>query len=173
VLLGYAAVGAVAGVVWEAIWTPPIQIVQHHQIYYVDYASLRRVFTGTGLYVLVASVASAVATLVVVGLARGRELLALAEVVIGSAIAALVMARVGISLGPDDPQGTVASTPNGTKVDGTLAINGHSPYLVWPMVALLVLALVFFAWNHPRRPGAADPWPDDPAEAGVPGAPAR
>ena len=47
--------GALAGVVWERLWTPPTEMVQQHKPYYIDYASLRRVFTGTGLYVLVAA----------------------------------------------------------------------------------------------------------------------
>ena len=36
---------------------------QQHQLYYTDYASLRRVFSGTGLYALVAAVASALVAL--------------------------------------------------------------------------------------------------------------
>ena len=57
ILLAYAVMGAVAGAVWEAVWTPPGQVIAQHQVFFDSYASLRRVFTGTGLYVLVGGVA--------------------------------------------------------------------------------------------------------------------
>ena len=58
-LLAYAVMGVVAGIVWEAIWTPPGQVIAKHQVFFDSYASLRGVFTGTGWYVLVGGVASA------------------------------------------------------------------------------------------------------------------
>jgi len=141
--------GAVAGVVWEWIWTPPGQVVQGHQVFFDSYASLRRVFTGTGLYVLVGAVASALLSLGVVLLARGRELLTLLLIVVGSAIAAALMWRVGTLLGPGDPASLAAHTAKRTSVPGPLSVEGKSPYLIWPMTSLFVLALVFFA-----RPGS-------------------
>ena len=91
VLSAYVVVGALAGVVWEWVWTPPAQFVQQHQLYYVDYAALRRVFDGTGLYVLIAAIASALVALVVCVLTRRRELLTLGLVILGSVLAAVVM----------------------------------------------------------------------------------
>ena len=145
VLLAYAVLGALAGVAWELIWTPPGQIVQRHQVFFDSYASLRRVFTGTGLYVLVGAVASGVLALVVALLARGRELICLLLVVVGSAIAAALMWRVGTLLAPVDPASLAAHTVKRTPVRGPLTVEGKSPYLIWPMSSLLVLALVFFA----------------------------
>ena len=52
---------------------------------------------------------------------------------------------------------------------GRLDVKGHTPFLVWPMVSLLVTALVFFAWPGRRpdfRPGGAHA---EPAEAGMTG----
>ncbi len=148
-LLAYVVVGVVAGVVWEWVWTPPDQIVRDGQVFYTSYESLRRVFTGTGLYVLVGGVAAAATSLVICLLTRGRELVTLGTVLIGSCAAAAAMRLVGPMLGPDDPLS--AATPKGTQVvPGQLTVNGFSPYLVWPMVSLFVLALVFFAWPTPR-----------------------
>jgi DivIVA domain-containing protein len=169
VLLAYAALGAAAGVVWEQIWTPPGQVVAQHQVFYDSYASLRRVFTGTGLYVLVGAVASALVALVVSLLARGRELLTLLLVILGSAVAAAVMLKVGTALGPGDPASIAHHTTQRTPVHGQLTVEGKtlwgvkSPYLIWPMASLLVLALVFFAWpsshlpHHETRSGEARP----------------
>lgn len=146
VLLAYAVVGAVAGVVWQWVWTPPGQVIQDHQIFYDSYASLRREFTGTGYYVLVGLVASALVALGTCLLTRGREVLVLLLVIAGSVIAAALMWRVGTALGPADPKSLAAHTTARTPVSGQLTVSGKSPYAVWPMASLLVLALVYFAW---------------------------
>jgi DivIVA domain-containing protein len=172
ILLAYAALGAVAGAVWEAIWTPPGQVVAQHQVFFDSYASLRRVFTGTGLYVLVGAVASALVALVVSLLARGRELLTLALVIVGSAIAAALMLKVGTMLAPGDPASIARHTTQRTLVHGQLTVEGKtlwgvkSPYLIWPMASLLVLALVFFARPTSHLPhGSGDSRATDPRDA--------
>jgi hypothetical protein len=170
VLVAYALVGLVAGLVWEAVWVPPDQVVQQHQVYAVDYASLRRMFTGTGLYVIVAAVASTLTALVVGLLTRRREVVVLVAVALGSGLAAGMMREVGISRGPVDPTTLAASAADGVHLPGALDVSGFSPYLVWPMMSLLVLAVVFFSW--PRSPGLpADDRSglrhDDPTEEGT------
>jgi ABC-type Fe3+ transport system permease subunit len=77
VLVAYALVALVAGLIWEAVWVPPDQVVQQHQVYPADYEALRRIFTGTGLYVLIAAIASALTALVIGLLTRRRELIVL------------------------------------------------------------------------------------------------
>lgn len=157
VLLAYAVVGAVAGVVWEWVWTPPGQVIEKHQVFFDSYASLRRVFSGTGLYVLVGAVASALLAFAVCVLTRGRELLVLALVIIGSALAAALMWRVGTLLGPADPASLAAHTTGRDQVPGELTVQGKSPYLIWPFVSLIVLSGVFFAWpGHALRTGQSD-----------------
>lgn len=174
VLLAYAVVGAVAGVVWEWVWTPPGQVLDHHQVLFDSYASLRRVFTGTGLYALVGACASALVALAVCLLVRGRELLVLASVVVGSAVAAALMWRVGTLLGPPDPASLAAHTSGRTTAPGALTVAGRSPYLVWPTASLFVLALVYFAWPAPVSPRAPrDRGSSDPHEAGTPQVPHR
>ncbi|MDX6357079.1 MAG: hypothetical protein QOH37_133 [Nocardioidaceae bacterium] len=153
VLVVYALVALVAGLVWEAVWAPPDQVVQQHQVYPADYEALRRIFTGTGLYVLIAAIASGVTALVIGLLTKGRELVVLLGVTLGSAVAAGVMREVGISRGPADPTTLAASKADGVHLPGALDVSGFSPYLVWPMISVLVLALVFFALPrspHPR-----------------------
>jgi hypothetical protein len=174
VLLGYAVMGAVAGVVWEAVWTPPGQVIAEHQVFFDSYASLRRVFTGTGWYVVVGSVASALVSLVVCLLTRHRALLTLALVIVGSAIGAAVMLKVGTSLGPPDPESIAVHTVKRTTVPGALTVDGtshlgiKSPYLVWPTASLLVLAVVFMVLPTPPFPrDHRDMSPTDPREAGL------
>jgi hypothetical protein len=170
VLIAYALVALVAGLVWEAVWAPPDQVVQQHQVYPADYESLRRIFTGTGLYVIVAAVGSSLTALVISLLTRRRELLVLVAVALGSGVAAGVMREVGISRGPVDPTTLAADTANGVHLPGALDVSGFSPYLVWPMTSLLVLALVFFAWPRNTDAGAGGRHhleTDDPTEPSV------
>jgi hypothetical protein len=177
VLAAYAAVGAVAGMVWEAVWTPPGQVIAQHQVFYDSYESLRRVFTGTGWYVVVGAVASALVSLVVCLLTRHRALLTLVAVTVGSALGAFVMLKVGTSLGPPDPAGLAAHTVKRTVVPGDLTVDGtshlgiKSPYLIWPLASLLVLAAVFITLPAPPFGRDRDDTPStDPHEAGIPGA---
>jgi DivIVA domain-containing protein len=173
-ILGYAVVGAAAGVVWEAVWTPPGQVVAQHQVFFDSYASLRQVFTGTGWYVVVGTVASALASLVVCLFTRHRALLTLALVIVGSAIGAAVMLKVGTSLGPADPATIAAHTVKRTAVAGALTVDGtshlgvKSPYLVWPTASLVVLALVFIVLPVPPLPrDRRDPFPLTPRRTDV------
>lgn len=173
ILLAYAVVGALAGLVWETVWTPPGQVIARHQVFYDSYASLRRVFTGTGWYVVVGAVGSALLALAVTLLARGRELLTLLLVIIGSVIAAGVMLKVGTLLAPGDPASVAAHTAGRTTVSGQLTVEGKSPYLIWPMTSLLVLALVFFAWPGGLLHHDDEDTRADPREAGLSRAPRR
>jgi hypothetical protein len=167
IVLSYVVVGALAGVVWEWLWSPPTQVVQQHQLYYTDYASLRRVFSGTGLYALVSAVASAVLALAAGFLTRRRELLTLAAVIVGSLLAAYAMHAVGVALGPADPAKLAAAAADGTRLSGQLQVNGRTPYLVWPMVSLFVLSLVFFAAPGGRSSRGRGDTSPEPAEADV------
>lgn len=175
--LAYAVTGVVAGIVWEAIWTPPGQVIAKHQVFFDSYASLRGVFTGTGWYVLVGGVASALVSLLVCLRTRRRGLLTLGLVIVGSAVGAAVMLKVGTHLGPADPASIAAHTVKRTTVPGELTVEGKtvlgvkSPYLVWPMTSLMVLSLVFFALPvSPEELERVRPYPADPREADVPGA---
>ena len=64
----------------------------------------------------------------------------------------------GTHLGPPDPKAIAAATAaDGTLLPDNLAGARRSPFLIWPMTSLFVLALVFFAW--PGRPAGDGPAP--------------
>jgi hypothetical protein len=168
VIAAYAVLGAVAGVVWEWVWTPPGMVAEQHQLFYDSDASLRGVFTGTGLYVLVSVAASALLSLATCLLTRGRELLVLALVLGGSAVAAALMWRVGTLLGPPNPMTVAAHATARTPLHDQLTVAGKSPYLAWPMTSLFVLAIVYFSWPGAATPtGDADTAPGQHLEAGT------
>jgi hypothetical protein len=170
VLAAYLVMAVVCGVLWEWVWSPPAQYVVQHQVYYVDYASLRRVFDGTGLYVLFSAFASALVALVVCVMTRRHELVTVALVIGGSVLAAVVMREVGYALGPPDPLIAAAHAKDGTQLQGQLQLSGLTPLLVWPMTSLFMVALTFFAWpGHPNGPHRRDD--PSPSEADVSAAP--
>ena len=67
----FAVAGALAGAVWEWVWTPPVGVAVHHQ-WLQDESGLRGDFSATGTYVLVA-VAAGLLTGVVVALLLDRS----------------------------------------------------------------------------------------------------
>ena len=103
VLVAFAAVGALAGVVWEWLWDAPVGVAFDHK-WLPDLAAARAEFSGTGWYVVV-GVRGRAAAAAVRGLAFDRlELLTLAVVLAGSALAAWLMLQVGTGSGPARPQ---------------------------------------------------------------------
>ena len=150
VVVAFAAVGALAGVVWEWLWDPPIGFAYEHK-WLPDLAAARAEFSSTGWYVLVASVAGLL-TAAAVGVAFDRwELLTLGVVLAGSALAAWVMLRVGQALGPPDAQAIAATADDGTKIPANLTVAGKSPFVAFPASALVALIVVFFAFTRRHR----------------------
>ena len=140
-------VGAVAGVVWEWVWTPPLGVVSHHH-WVQDEVGLRGDFSGTGLYVVVAAGAGLLAGLVAALLSRRHEVVSLAALFVGSLLAGWLMYRVGLALGPADPAVLARSAPALTRLPGVLTVSGASPFLCLPAGALVSLTIVFVG---PRR----------------------
>jgi hypothetical protein len=142
-VLVLAVAGVLAGVVWEWLWTAPDGTVVDGAWVAQDEASLRGVFSATGWYVVVASVAGLLGG-AVVGLFLDRfPLVALLGVVLGSLLGAFLMFRVGVALGPDDPVEAARRAADGAVVPGVLDVSGGTPFIALPTGALIALALVF------------------------------
>ena len=136
-----AVAGALAGVVWEWLWTPPVGVAIHHE-WLVGLSGLRSEFTATGLYVVVASFAGLLVG-VLCGLFLDRaELVTLAAVVVGAVLAGWIMVQVGQALGPPDPRQLAKSAAERTRLPSDLRIAGKSPYVAFPAGATLGLAVV-------------------------------
>lgn len=152
VLVAFAVVGAIAGMVWEWVWTPPSGVALGHE-FLLDEAGLRGDFSGAALYVLVASLAGLLLGVLVAVLSDRHELLTLAAVAAGSVLAAWLMLQVGTALGPPDPQPLAAAAEDYTPFVGDLQITGWSPYVAFPGGALVGLIVIFIGLN---RRSAAD-----------------
>jgi hypothetical protein len=141
VVVAFAAVGALAGVVWEWLWTPPVGVVVDQE-WLLGLTGLRAEFSATGVYVLVASVAGLLVG-ALCGLFLDRaELVTLVAVLVGAVLAGWVMVQVGQALGPPDPRELAETARNGTRLPSDLTIAGASPYVAFPAGATLGLAVV-------------------------------
>jgi len=99
----FAVSGALAGVVWEWLWDPPVGIVIRGE-WFLEPAGPDFAFSGTGWYVVVALIAGALTALALGWLWPRHEIASLVAMVVGSMLAGWVMFKVGHALGPQDPQ---------------------------------------------------------------------
>jgi MFS family permease len=144
VLALFAAVGAGAGWLWFQVWHQPTGTVVAHD-WFTDEAGLRNVFDGTAWYVVLAAAGALLAGALATVFARRSPLVTMAAVLLGSALAAWLMLRVGLALSPPDPEVLAKTADEGTKLPGRLSLEGgHSPYLVWPLAALIALMVLNF-----------------------------
>lgn len=150
VLLVFAAVGALAGMLWEQWWTPPTGVVVDHA-WVPDDAGLRELFTGTGEYVVVALLSGLLAGGFCAWFVDRVALLTLAAVAAGSVLAAWLMLQVGTALAPPDPALAARSAAEGTALPGTLEVSGAGALASLPAGALTGLVLVFIGLT-PARP---------------------
>jgi hypothetical protein len=150
-VLVLAAVGAVAGVVWDWLWTAPVGVVVDHRWVAEDEAGLRGQFSGTGWFVVVASVAGVLGGGLVALFLDRVPLMTLLAVAVGSAVATWLMLEVGAALGPTDPAQLALAAKDGTHLPGELSVSQHSPWVSLPVGALVALMLVFIGLSSARR----------------------
>jgi hypothetical protein len=195
VVLVFAAAGAGGGWLWERWWTPIRGVVvdgtwiagyrAEGDAFVFDFPSLEGFFAGTAQYVVIGLVAGAVLGAACALLGRRSELVMLLAVVVGSAVAGLVAYRLGTALGPVDPTTLEAARPDGTILPSELSVPGASPFVAWPLGALLGLAAVYLLTTAgsatgqavgrqqererwlPRSDGSADPILDPSAGSPV------
>lgn len=155
----YVLVAVGAGWLWERWWTPPEGLVYDGQ-WGLPSSQQPRVFDGTGSYVLLGLVAGLVLAVVLALVLAHHELAVLAGVLVGSCLAAYVMAVVGQALGPADPATLAADAPDMTPLPGELQINGRSPWLAFPLGSMTGVLVVWLCFSRPRglrRRRGADP----------------
>jgi len=145
VLALFAALGAGCGWLWYQVWDPPMGKA-YDGVWFVDgEADLRRVFDGTAWYVACAAGGGLVGGALAALFGRRSPLVTLAAVVVGSALAAWLMLRVGLQLSPADPETLAKTAADGTELPGRLTLDGgRSPYLAWPLGSLIALMVLNF-----------------------------
>jgi hypothetical protein len=158
VLATYALVGLGAGWVWHALWQPAEGVVVRHE-WYATGAGLREDFSGTGLYVLIATGAGLALGVLFAVLGGVRPVVTLVACVIGSALAGWLMLKTGEWLGPADPRVLAKDLDDGAALPNALRVSGLSPLFAFTIGTLGALALMFtvFQGNSPERGFGEEP----------------
>jgi len=150
VVAGAALLGAVCGVLWELWWSPPTGVVLDH-VWYPDLEGVRQLFTGTGLYTLIALAGGVLLGAVCAWFFDRMELVTLAAVAAGSVLAAWLMFEVGTALAPPDPAAAAGTAEDLTALPGTLEVEGDGAFVAFPAGALTGIAVVFIGLAPTRR----------------------
>jgi len=176
IVVGSVAVAACAGLVWKSLWHAPQGFVRTHE-WVLEYESYTTEFSGTGLYVLVAFTAGLFVALVAAFALERDELVTLAALLVGAALAAWVMYAVGHRLGPPDPRVLALTRADGDTLPADLTVQGGhhvleslrwvpkwqgrlpgAPFLAWPLGTALGVGFVYFLF--PGRGSHANPAPE-------------
>jgi hypothetical protein len=150
VVAAAALVGAVCGALWELWWTPPTGLVLDH-VWYPDLEGVRQLFTGTGIYVVVALAGGVLLGAVCAWFFDRAELVTLAAVAAGSVLAAWLMFEVGTAMAPPDPTAAASTSDDYTALPGTLEVEGDGAFVAFPAGALTGIAVVFIGLTPTRR----------------------
>ena len=139
VFLGLAVA---VGVVWALAWDSPSGVAYQGRFVPTGEAS-RGAMSLTGHYIVLAVGAGAVGAFITALVARRRPLLSWLVGLVSAVVAGLVAAQVGYALGPADPAGVAAKAADGTPVAMAVTVAGLSPYLAFPVGALIGFTLGF------------------------------
>ena len=146
-LATFVVAGVVCGFLWYALWTPaPKGTVFQHKVFFEPDAEFR----GTGLYMVVASVAGLLLGLLFGWLFETDEVATLAAVAAGGLLAGLVMAWVGHLLGPESAAEVARRTADFERIDGDLHAGPVAAYVAFPGAAVLGNAVVLITFTRRR-----------------------
>lgn len=147
VLVTYVVLGLVCGVLWWLL-VDPASFTKHDEGGSMGELDLTKRFNADGWYAVLALVAGVLSG----GLLtwwRSRDFrLTTVLVFLGSFVAAALSALVGRSLGPEDPDRTLAAVEIGQQVPVELMVSAKAGFLVWPMAVLIGALLVL--WSPPK-----------------------
>jgi hypothetical protein len=181
VVLGSLVVlGLLCGVLWSLV-ASPAEFTKLSNGGSMDEDQLSRQFGVDGWYVLIGGLAGLAAGLVLAWRRSRDPLVTSVLLVLGTVLAAAVMALVGHLLGPGDPRAALRAAKVGAHVPqrldvglrpvrpfGTYLRDTAAVYLSWPVGALTgaLFVLLGRAPERPERDGAEEtPEPDDGHES--------
>jgi hypothetical protein len=143
VIGSFLVLGVLSGVLWWWV-VPPAQFTKLPRGGSMSEVELGKQFAADGFYVVIAAVVGVLAGLVLAWW-RSRDLLLTSVLlVVGSALAAALMAVTGHLLGPGPIRAALAAAKVGAKVPERLDVDTVAVYLSWPVAVLLGASLVLF-----------------------------
>lgn len=143
----HLCLGLVGAVLWWLLVDPAMFTKAESGGLAMGEVQLARRFNADGWFVVIAAVSGLLSGSVLTWWRSRDFLLTSLLLVVGSAVAATVMAVLGRVLGPADPGSVAAGLPVGAQVAMQLEVSGTVCFLVWP-IAVLAGAL-FVLWSPP------------------------
>jgi Na+/H+-translocating membrane pyrophosphatase len=144
IVVCFAVVGALCGLLWEAVWDPAPGEVVKHVWYPISWDRAQPAyFAATGWYVVISIVAGVVLGALAAWRLDRAELLTLGAVVVGGLLGALLMRVVGLHVGPGNPQRLAKTAADGTRLPSQLRLSSWWLLLAFPGGALTGLSVVF------------------------------
>jgi hypothetical protein len=143
VVVGFAVVGAICGLIWEALWSPAPGAVVKHVWYPLSWDRAQpAAFAGTGWFVVISIVAGALLGALAAWRLDRAELVTLAAVAVGGVLAAYLMREVGLHRSPADPQHLAKTAADGTRLPSSLRLSSWGVLAAFPGAGLAGLATV-------------------------------
>jgi hypothetical protein len=153
VLLVFAAAGVAAAWLWHRLANPAEGTVLDGRwvesgrvqgdFLVLDFDDLRGSFGIVGWYSVIGMLGGLLLGTLAAFACRRSELVTLAAVAVGSVVAAVLCLTIGGALGPPDPAQLAKTAENLTVLPGRLGFDDRGPLVVWPLGALLGLALTY------------------------------
>jgi hypothetical protein len=148
VLVWFAVVGVLGAVVWWQL-TPLAEFTRTATTAQMDEAQLGRQVATDGWYVAIAAVGGLLSGIALVGLRRRDPLAMVVLVAVGGLLAAWLMVRIGLWLGPADPKTVLHDVAVGGKVPLQLKPHASGVWFVWPIAALVgAIAIIWGLDDH-------------------------
>lgn len=145
VLGTYVAVGVVGAVLWWLLCDTATFTVTRNGGLAMGEAELAQRFNPDAWYAVIAAVLGVVSGAAVTWWRSRDQVLTSVLLLVGSALAAAVMAVLGGWLGPADPETLVATAQAGARLAAPLAVDAPAIYFVWPVSALIGALVVLWS----------------------------
>ena len=145
----YLILGLACGVLWWLVFDPAMftKVGDRGSMGEVE---LSKRFNSDGWYAVIGTLTGLVSKVVITAWRSRDFLLTTCMIVVGSAVAAALMALTGYALGPGDTDAALSAAAAGEQVPIQLTVTAKAAYLVWP-AATLIGALVVL-WSPPKEP---------------------
>jgi hypothetical protein len=151
VLVWFAVLGVIGALLWWQL-TPLAEFTRTDTSAQMGEAQLGRQVATDGWYVAIAAVGGLLSGIALLGWRRRDPLAMVVLVTLGGLLAAWLMVRIGLWLGPADPKTVLRDVAVGDKVP--LQLKPHAPGVryVWPITALIGAIGVIWGLDDHRPP---------------------
>jgi len=134
VVVWFAVAGVLGAVVWWQLSDLP-QVTRSGNTAVLSPEELTKQISADGWYFVIAAVGGLVSGVALLAWRRRDPLLMVVLVALGAGLAAWLMLRVGLALGPDKVPGALKGAADGAHVSEQLELRASGMAWIWPLAA--------------------------------------